>query len=177
MKQSYTYKTKLVILALALILLAIASWRWGFSRTLDEWHRYYDLSEGIEKSGGIDGQIKYYTQAMQLVGQFYTDSVVNAHERILYEVGTFADEHSMRIREYPPAMMYTEKAYVVELNTLVMEGRFKDAVALLYALEHNMNLGRVTSVSFDLEVDKRTKKESLLTSITIQNLKPVDHAE
>lgn len=177
MKRNYTYKTKLLILAFALVVLAVVSWKWGFSKTLDEWHRHHDLSEAIERSGGIEEQLKYYAQAMQLVGQFYADSTVNTHERILDEVGAFADEHAMRIREYPPAMIYTEKAYEVELNTLVMEGRFKDAVTLLYALEHNMNLGRVTSVSFDLEVDKRTKKESLLTSITIQNLKPVDHAK
>lgn len=100
----------------------------------------------------------------------------NALRRELFEqIGTYCQEHQVQLRSFQEARTFTEGALRVETHALHLEGNFAAQVRVCQALEEHLRRGRVVSLSFRTERDRRSKRVYLSGELLVQGIKEISN--
>ncbi len=98
---------------------------------------------------------------------------MDVQSAILEKTGHFCQQHQLTLKSFPKTHYYKDKDYLVMTNKLVVEGEFIKILKLIYLFEQKFQLGKIISVQFDKERDRKTKRMKLYGSLFIQNVKHV----
>ena len=168
-----TYKQKATYLIIATFIFIILVYSLGIKKTIDLHRQCNDLHEQLVSAGDAPQQINILQKKLKeveyLVGSS-SDNEKGNSEDILEKCGQYCTKNNLVIRDFPSSCEFQKQNYQIVTNTVEIEGRYIRLLKLLYELEHDNNVGKISSVSFFLKKDNRTNRLSLLEKIYIQNV-------
>jgi len=103
------------------------------------------------------------------VGNVETDFDV-FQERLLQTIIPFTNSNSLTLSEIQEPHYATINGYQVQTVIIKIKGEFKDLSFLINHIQQN-SVGRISSVSYNLKKDNKTKKMYLQATMFIQNFK------
>jgi len=110
-------------------------------------------------------------QVLDLNNQYFNsnDQAEGNHEIILEKVSTLAAKSGVSVSEYPARHLFQTMSIQVETHSIVLTGKFPDLLEVLYQLEVHKKVGRLVSVEYYTETDRKTRRRQLFSRIYIQN--------
>ncbi|WMX12602.1 MULTISPECIES: hypothetical protein [unclassified Aureispira] len=163
------YKQKYQLLLGGMVLfLGIAYWL-AFGKTWTAYHATNQLRRQMSSAGQAWEQIeRYQKQLTKLESEQNNQSFTQNH--LFQKVTTFCQENKLAIQEMPESIVYEEQDLNFLHNPIKVEGTFIPMVKLLYHLEHEQQLGRIVSVSFNLGKNYQSRAPELTADIHLQNI-------
>jgi hypothetical protein len=173
MKQSMSYKQKIKWFWLVSIIVLFCCYVFAIKNTLVEYNQYkYNLAESINAMDlpGSLSSLKSRDQMLdQLFIKFRLDTLI-LDKNLLYVTSNYCKENSIKLKEYRP-FSYTKKDGIGILTRIAtVEGSFIPCLKLLYKIESEGKVGRITSTDFKSYIDPQDKKTKLNCTIFVQNL-------
>jgi len=96
---------------------------------------------------------------------------VDFQDLLLEKVSGYCKLNNLVLKEFPQTHSFSQQDYLIETNTIVVEGGFIKLLKLVYSLENDFEIGKVVSVKFSTKEDFRSKQLCLSAIIYYQNIK------
>ena len=156
------------------LLLIVVSYMLAVKPTVALWSANGTLEQQIRSSKDLGPKLALVEQDLQALKMYYSsDQASSKHDDLLEQLSHAAEQYQLVIVDFPAAEMYKEQQYWIESNTILVKGAYKDILQLVFDIEQTYKIGRVVSVVFAVERDRKAKKEFLTAQIIVQNIKPV----
>lgn len=169
-----SYKRRTVLLMLGFVVLLFIAYHVAIKETLTLSKNYKEMLRKVTslenaptRIATLEGQLE---EIQSVVGQTY-DSGVDIQEDLLETIAGYCQIYGLEIREVPRVHVKEDLNYILETSNFRVQGRFIPLLKLLGMLESQNGYGRLLSAEFIKEKDLRTKKNSLILSVYIQNVK------
>jgi hypothetical protein len=120
-------------------------------------------------SSEIGGLQKQLDQIETKIGSGSPDSI-NVQQAILNIVTNYCSQHDLVLKEFPGTIIQQDSDLVVQTNNFVVEGGFINALLLINLLEHQKEIGKITSTHFQTKKNFKTNRIELAISVYIQNI-------
>lgn len=91
-------------------------------------------------------------------------------EHLLQEVAFVCQQYQARLIQLPASSKEKQKLYEIETRVVKLSGSYTSLLQVLHALESKRIIGRISSVQFALEEDRRTRTTALFAYIYLQNI-------
>lgn len=174
-----TSKKKLYGLMLGSIVFFILGWHFSFSKTVNELQRYKTLKNKFERAEGIDEkilQVRSRLATMKGAGiPMGSNATDQKHESMLTLTSSLADENKVTVIELPAEEVSSDNNFVIHTNEFAVAGGYHAILGLLHSLEMSNSSGRIVSVQFKLEEDRRTKNRNLIATIVTRSVKNIGY--
>ena len=93
------------------------------------------------------------------------------NQTVLFEkVSQFCESNQLDILTFDEPKIVQSDEYEVTTNYIEVEGSFKAITELVYELEQQLKLGRMASVHYELDYNRKTKQNFLVGKLYIQNI-------
>lgn len=99
----------------------------------------------------------------------------NVQQALLGVITGYCKEHNTVLREFPKTVYNEEKDFMVETNVFTVEGNFFELLKLVYLLEQENRIGKISSARFFVKKDLKTHTTGLNATIYLQNIKKPEH--
>ncbi len=169
---SYRKKNKLLFVATILILLIV--YFQAIHKTVALYAENNFLEEQSEIAKNAPQAIRQLEkQLAQLDARLGTkkNNVTDNREYVLNKLSEYCQNYSLQLSSYPQSIFNESNEYVIESKKIEVTGNFKNITKLVYAIESELQLGRVASLQYLLKKDNATKKDMLVAKIIVQNIK------
>jgi len=175
MMSSVSIKVRMLYLVFIALLAIMLSYHLAIKRT---WRLYSDYKNRVEESASFESasvQIQILQQQLdELSGPFEStndgNSKNNKRSLLMDIVTEYCEKQSLTINEFCPPIIMHENDFTIETSRMTIEGAFSKILELVHRLEYKKEVGKVISVKFYINIDKRTKKRSLFADIYFQNI-------
>jgi hypothetical protein len=169
-----SYKMKNRFLLASILLFGVLAYLVALKPTVE---LYYQNQESQELLSNIDNapayigrmerQLESYSKAVEA---FSKDST-KEDQFLLERLAKVCHRNQILLAAFPPAKSYREGGYEIESRLVKLRGAFPNLLRVLYDLEHNQPVGRITGVKIVLEDERKTKQTHLFAYFYVQNLK------
>lgn len=179
MLRDLTYRKKNKLLLIAGGVLAVLTYVLAISNTVDACILANDYES--QAAHAASAPLKAAELERQLADMESMLSVQSKEEdiqqRLLGIVSAYCQSNGTVLREFPQTMHSEEKEFRVETNVFTVEGTFTELLKLVYRLEQEEKLGKVSSVKYFMKKDPKTKTAALNAVIYLQNIKKLNDAQ
>ena len=110
----------------------------------------------------------------EIIGAGNTDGS-GFQNTLLNRISNYCAKNDLLLREFPPVITWQKGDYGFITANLIIEASFIPLLKLLYDLETSDTPGKIISVSFNTNEDRKTKLTRLSMSVYIQTIKPDNH--
>ncbi len=176
MFNNLTYKKKVLYLIAGFVLLLILSYSLSIRRTVTLSKICNKLEEQKESLQNAPSKIREIGQELNNINTLIGKDMhinMDVQSAILEKTGHFCQQHQLTLNNFPKTHYYKDKDYLIMTNKLVVEGEFIKILKLIYLFEQKFQLGKIISIQFDKERDRKTKRMKLYGSLFIQNVKHI----
>jgi len=169
----YSYKQKVAGLTKALIIVGIISWSFAVEKTYDLYFDNIRLEKQLVSASLAPQKIATFNQTLNQLDEhlFLNVDQANRQDNLLASIGAICKYKKLSLLSFPEVIAQQADDYIVATNVIEIEGKYTKLVEMVYDIEQIQKLGRVSSVSFELVKDRRTKKEKLIAKIFLQVIK------
>lgn len=94
-----------------------------------------------------------------------------SRERILEEIANYCSKNRLIVYNYPELHQHNNNTFTVESNRIIVRGGFKNLLKLVNYLESKADFGRIVSLSFNSEANRKTKRKELYLELIFQNIR------
>ncbi len=172
MWKKLTYKGRVILLLIGIVISLPVIYNLSLRKTFELKAKCREAEEKLEVIQTAPEEIvrirKELNRIDNLVGK---KEGKDGQEVLIEQVSDFCQKRKITFREYPGIHEYQKENYNLMTNVIKVKGAFKDLVELLYDLEKNYKLGKVTSVKYQLQRNYKTKKKELIGIYYIQNIR------
>ncbi len=164
------------MIALGIALLYLV-YKLAISKTIKVHQDYAYLKQQVVLSKDIDKKLESLSEQLTAIEGVFKSSITtgaNSQEKILETVTEYCKDKPVLLKEFPKSITKETNGYLVELNYFTVEGDYKHLLNLVYLMEQKVKTGKVASVNFRIKENMKTKKDELIATIYIQNLKKID---
>lgn len=178
MFNNLTYKKKVLYLLAGFVVLLILSYALSIRRTIALGEICNRLEQQKESLQNAPAKIRKINQELANINAIIGKDMhvdMDVQSAILEKTGQFCQKQKLTFKRFPKTHYYNEKDYLVMTNKLVMEGEFIKILKLIYLFEQEFQLGKIISVQFEKERDRKTKRMRLYGSLLIQNVKHIQN--
>jgi len=172
--KNLSYKKKFRYLIIGFALLLLISWQASIKKTLvlksecSDMEQQLSMAENApEKIAGIKNRI---AEIETRIGSNQSMEV-DFQDLLLEKVSGYCKLNNLVLKEFPQTHSFSQQDYLIETNTIVVEGGFIKLLKLVYSLENDFEIGKVVSVKFTTKEDFRSKQLCLSAIIYYQNIK------
>jgi hypothetical protein len=131
------------------------------------------LTSQLEKVSHADSEMTFLENKIESLNsklsRYTIDSLKNK-ETIFDIITGFCSKNNIYLREMPSEGVSDYGDYIIETNKVVAEGGFANLTKLIYFVEHESTLGRVSSVKYHSYHDHQKNKDILLLNLYVQNI-------
>jgi len=167
-----TYQTKLKWLAGGYAIALILCYTLGFRKTAQVYAEYNEKQK-MNLSGQTEAVSMNMLTGKRLVlesmRKLYTTDTVVLDRQFLEKLDSCCKEFDLSLKEYKPIPSH-EPGEKISTRMITVEGKFEDALKMVYVFEQKEQLCRVASVNFRKYIDNRDKKYRLACTMYVQNL-------
>ena len=163
---SYRQKNQWLLLGTVLLLL-VAYW-FSFRKTIQARQLNKNLTQQSQqiKSAGFTIQ-----QLEQQLAKTKINQEIPFNQTVLFEkVSQFCNDNQLEILTFDEPKTVLTDDYEVTTNYIEIEGDFKGITELVYELEQRLKLGRMASVHYELDFNRKTKSDFLVGKLYVQNI-------
>jgi len=173
MLQGWTYKKKNKALLIAAIVALLLAYLLSIKKTI----AVYGEAGRLEAQSELAANAPVKAAALQkqlmeidnLLG--VQEQPGNVQQALLGVITGYCQENSTVLREFPRTVYNEEKDLIVETNVFTVEGSFAQLLKLVYLLEQESRIGKVSSARFFMKKDPVTHTTALNATIYLQNIK------
>jgi hypothetical protein len=173
-------KYKLYIILAGLVAALLICYKVAFKSTFKAAANYRQLKERVREAADMPEQTALLQrQLTELNTKYFNEKkgFDDSHELILDKLSRLASKNSVLVTEYPEIHIYKSSTVQVETHTAVLKGGFLNLLHVLYEIEVHERIGRIVSVDYFTETDRKTKARSLFVRILIQNYRNLNPHE
>ena len=168
-----TYKQKTITLVIGVLCLLYAGFQISVTPTIALTEKIEENEFIIFQSITAPEEILRLKQQLQIlkrsVGNVETNFDV-FQERLLQNIIPFMNANKLNLAGIQEPHYASINGYEVQTVIIKIKGEFKNLSFLIDHIQQN-SVGRISSVSYDLEKDSKTQKMYLQATIFIQNYK------
>ncbi len=176
MFNNLTYKKKVMYLFAGFVILLILSYSLSIRRTVKLGEICTNLEEQKESLQNAPSKIQKIGNELNNINAMIGKDMhvdMDVQSAILEKTGHYCQHQRLTLKSFPKTHYYKDKDYLVMTNKLVVEGEFIKILKLIYKFEQKFQLGKIISVQFEKERDRKTKRMKLYGSLFIQNVKHI----
>jgi hypothetical protein len=163
-----TYKQKNQGLLLGAVLLLLVAYWFSFRKTIQAYRQNKTLTQKSEQIQSANFTIQQLEQQLSKT-KIHQETPFN--QAVLFEkVSHFCESNQLNILTFDEPKIVQTDDYEVTTNYMEIEGGFKSMTELVYELEQKLRLGRMASVHYELDFDRKTKQFFLIGKIYLQNI-------
>ena len=173
MLKRFTYKQRLYLLIAGLFIFLYISHKVAFKETFKLRRDCKQIEERIAQVSTAPQQIVELEKKINRIDRsIRTDSVqeFNFHEILLEKISDYCVMHKIDIIEYPPLHIFSWNELTLETNAIVIQGKFIDLLKLIYYVEQEASIGRLSSVEFYTYYERSKKRTYLRMKLYIQHI-------
>jgi hypothetical protein len=162
MKSKWLYKTRVILLLTFSLLCIILLYYFFMHQTILLFKENKALKEKRLALVEAPSKFKHFqNQLIALDSQIGYISSKNelSQDKILELIETFCINHNCYLKEYSKTIINTDKAFNLETNKIEVEGTYLDLLNLIYELEYNKKISKVSSSCFKKQIDMLRKKK------------------
>ena len=170
MNQLQTYQQKNKLLLLVTLLFCIIAYRFSFNKTIQLYYQNQQATQAIQQANNAPSEIQHLQEQLnQIKG---TSPKKNySQEYLLEEVSRFCRQHDLLIKNFPEAQIFEERNYTIIISQIEVEGRYQAIVQLAYLLEHQHQLGSITSLEMRSHHNQQTKIHYLTGKLILNTIR------
>jgi hypothetical protein len=171
---SLTYRHKLIGAALGFVLLLVIGWKVTISETIDLSTRCESLRSELGRTQNAPEQLALKTLQLEhlekLIGKndLHPDMV---QQSILDAIDGFGEKSGPNIYEVLPIHSASDEEFEVITHMVTVDGKFNELAALGFELENRFSEARLVSIKYIKEKDRRSKRNRLLATYYLQNIR------
>lgn len=172
-----TYRQKNKILLVGALLLLIVCYIFAIGETVNLYGNNSKTTQKLESLKNAPQQIAGLNKRLNFLNSRVKQYVREddfEQDDILVSVSDFCKRNRLKIIEFPKSTLKQKDDIVIETFNFTVEGNFTNLVKLIYDIEVVQKIGRVASLDFETQVDRRTKVKRLTVNIFLQNLRNND---
>lgn len=163
---SYKQKNQWLLLGTVLLLL-IAYW-FSVRKTIQAYRQNKTLVQQTEVIQSANFSIQ---QLHEQLSKTKINQEIPFNQTILFEkVSQFCEHNELEILTFDEPLTVQTDDYEVTTNYVEIKGGFKGITGLVYELEQQLKLGRMASVNYELDFDRKTKQHFLVGKLYLQNI-------
>jgi len=163
---SYRKKNRLLLIISLLFLLII--YYIAISKTI---HLSTETSELQQKADLISNiSIKIQELKQVLNEDIGMSSDENSPGKMLALIGKLCKKWRLELKHYPKPITNDQNEYLVRTIVVKVGGKYVDIVRFIYDMENEKDVGRISSVTFNIEKIRKAKEEKLVASIYLQRI-------
>ncbi len=166
-----TYSTKMKLLPFAFLLGGILVYFLAISNTVELSIEVRQLNNQMARLSDAPLQIQILKQRLkEIEDRIGTHSGNISQEVIFQKLSIYCKENKLTIREFPLPHELSTDDYSVETYLLEVDGTYTKLLKMVYYLEQETYLGKVSGLHFLLKKDKRSREEYLSLTIFLQTV-------
>ncbi|MBA7543583.1 hypothetical protein ES705_35914 [subsurface metagenome] len=180
MFKNISEKQKFYLLIGTLVVVLFICFQVALKSTFAEIRKNKDLKTMALEAVNIPQQTALLKkQVVDLNNKYFNENIRadDNHEIILEKVSNLASGTNTSVTEYPARHIYQTMNLHVETHSIVLTGRFPDLLKVLYQLEVHERVGRLVSLEYFTETDRKTRRRNLYSRIYIQNYRNLKNNE
>lgn len=157
-----------------IILLLLLSYNLAIKKTIVLYSDCQEMNIKLDKIGEAPKKINTLKEKIAQYDELISKGDTSGNDlrqTLLEKTGDFCALNNITLKEFPASVSSKKNDYLIETNTIVLEGAFAGIVKFIYLLEQKTKIGKVVSVDFTSKFDLSAKKNKLLGKIYIQNIK------
>jgi len=169
---TYLRKNQLLIAAFVVLLFLVYSL--AIKKTINESKQASDAEKKIELAANAPFMAAQLQKELMLMDEKIGDKNLqgqNTAQTLLELVTNYCKNNHAVLREFPETNTSNQEGLIIETNRFVVEGNFSVLINLVYVLEQKNKLGKISSVVYQLKKDFKTKKNVLIATVYLQNVK------
>ena len=163
---------KYLIIA-GLLLLGVLLYKFAVQNSVELFFKNRELTTQLKKVDHADNEMAVLVNKIDALNsklsRYTIDSLKNK-ENIFDIITGFCVRNNINLREMPSEGVSDYGDYIIETNKVVAEGNFINLTRLIYFVEHESVLGRVSSVKYHMYHDHQKNRDVLLLNLYVQNI-------
>lgn len=175
MLDNYTYKQKLIFLFIGGLLFAVIAYYAAIKKSVILYRQNKELYKKIEQIESAPRDIKALETELSkldaLIGKNDSTGNMNSRQLLLEKTTNYCQENEVILKEFSQPFIVIRDKYLIETNTLILNGRFSKLLNFVYLLEKTNQSEKVSSVRFSTYKDFITKETILTLAIYVQKIK------
>ena len=169
--KNITYRTKVKLLPVVILLVSALVYSLTISKTIQLSRQLNGLEGQVERLGDAPLQIQMLKKRLKdIEGRIGNHSGKINREEIFHQLSNYCKQHQLILREFPEPHQIKMDNYGVDTYQLEVEGRYSNLLQMVYYLEKNIYLGKLSALHFLLKRDKRSREEYLTLSLFLQTV-------
>lgn len=166
-------KIKIVIFIFISLLIIIVCYKLSLKKTIVLYNEYVVATRQNSQPDRLFTEItNLERQLSSLEGTILkSNSNFNPRNQIMNHVSSFCEKNDIRFKEMAAPLIYNDENFSVETNVVKIEGTYKDLLLLSHNMEKEFSLGKIVSINFFVEINRKSKTKELIGEIIIQNIK------
>lgn len=128
------------------------------------------LETRLDNLENIEEKITALKNEIIAIDQKIGSSSPNAALILIEEITSYCQKNNLKIKSIPESIVQDENQLSIQYQCFTVLGNFKNVLQLANYLEQKRELGKVISFESKIQIDHRSKRRSLLTQITVQNV-------
>lgn len=153
------------------VLMSILSWNLAISETVELSSKCSRIEDENLRMGSTLRDIQSYEQKIYtLNAQVGMGDVqlTEVQQQLLSLITDFGKKNAIHLRKFPAPQQMVNSGYAISTIPVKVEGPYVALIRLLHEIEFTDNLGKVVSVDFEAERNRKTKRRELNATIYLQ---------
>ncbi|MGB3468386.1 MAG: hypothetical protein WBA74_24085 [Cyclobacteriaceae bacterium] len=174
--KNWSYKKKNIALAITIVVLLIVGYFLSFSKTLELTRENEQLRSDEDSGTNLPLRIASVNRNIQKLDSLILLNEESYQARLLGTLSKYCQKHKTTLLEVKDVEFSQYENAPYETYSIKMEGKYTDLIRTMSDMENNYGLGKIQSVNFATETERKSKKVSLvlqlyLTRVIIKNSK------
>lgn len=132
-----------------------------------------ELEEKLGQAQGAPRQIAQLERKLAYWDQLASslnDSATNVQKELFTNVSKACNAHKVSLRTLEFTASEEKENHSIDTYQVVMEGSYRNLLSAVYELENKLGNGILSSLTFEKEKDRYTKKDYLIAKLYIQSI-------
>jgi hypothetical protein len=131
------------------------------------------LEEKLGQAEGAPRQIELLEQKLAYWDQLassMSDSATSVQKELFTNVSKACNAHKVSLQALEFTASEEKENHVIDTYQVVMEGSYRNLLSAVYELENKLGNGILSSLAFEKETDRYTKRDYLIAKLYIQSI-------
>jgi hypothetical protein len=174
MFKKYTYQQKFKVSIVLLVLLALATYKKTYRQIFRIHNELETMTQRINETGASNQEIYNINTQLNdldvLIGRQGAEPEMIQHKMLDFITNSKLDVNVINIEK---AHLFKGAEFMIYTNQIEVEGGYENLVKLLFQIESDFMISRVSNVKLYTVKDFRNKKKRLILKLILQNYEKI----
>ncbi len=172
-KRNFTYRQKYILLLVIGLIVSIIIYKASIQPSLRAGRECKKMAVQLESVSQAPQAIKRLETEIKQLDQLFGNNEIkdkDVRSQIINKCSNYCKSQKIKIAQIKEPNIQLNDDLIIETTEIHFEGQYKPLMNLIYHLETTALNGKLASVNFQKEIDKRSKEERLILQVFIQSI-------